>query len=124
MRLLMRNLGIFLDDERVPSDVTWIDYPTNIEWIVVRDYVGFTKAIEEHHSDSLLISFDHDLQDFDACGEERKGMHCIRWLGEYCMDNGLKMPTCLFHSKNIPGRENMQSYYLNAVKNINCQGDK
>ena len=29
--------GLFLDDERNPEDVTWIKYPDNIEWIVVRD---------------------------------------------------------------------------------------
>ena len=32
--------GLFLDDERVPQDVTWVNYPKNIEWTVVRSYDG------------------------------------------------------------------------------------
>ena len=33
--------GIFLDDERNPEDVTWIKYPENVEWFIVRTVLNF-----------------------------------------------------------------------------------
>lgn len=38
---MSRIKGLFLDDERVPQDVTWIKYPENVEWVVVRSYDEF-----------------------------------------------------------------------------------
>ena len=52
--------GLFLDDERVPQDVTWVVYPKNIEWTVVRSYDEFFH--EFHRGQFQVISFDHDIQ--------------------------------------------------------------
>ncbi len=58
----MKHKGLFLDDERVPSDVTWVDYLDKIEWTVVRTYAEFL----EHMKMGVYsyYSFDHDIQDF------------------------------------------------------------
>ena len=58
--------GLFLDDERNPEDVTWIDYPESIDWKVVRSYSEF--FYEFHRSDFQVISFDHDIQDYNHRG--------------------------------------------------------
>lgn len=54
--------GLFLDDERNPEDVTWINYSTNIEWTIVRTLSTFIDEMESNVYD--YYSFDHDIQDF------------------------------------------------------------
>lgn len=51
--------GLFLDDERNHQDVTWIQYPEDVEWTVVRTFSEFVRATSGQVFD--LISFDHDL---------------------------------------------------------------
>ena len=53
--------GLFLDDERSPEDVTWINYPKDIEWVVVRSYDEFFH--EFYRETFQVFSFDHDIQD-------------------------------------------------------------
>ena len=50
--------GIFLDDERKPTDVTWINYPDNVDWVVVRTKTEFC---DMGFKGCDIISFDHDL---------------------------------------------------------------
>ncbi len=41
--------SLFLDDERKPLQVTWIDLPP-VEWMVVKNYAEFQRAVlEESH---------------------------------------------------------------------------
>lgn len=110
--------GLFLDDERNPSDVTWECYPDNVEWFVVRSYPEFKKALTLNQWD--LISFDHDLQDFNDSKRERTGYDCVKFLVQGLMwDSGIKLkdPTIYFHTKNPIGKKNMSMYwqsYLNT----------
>ena len=110
--------GIFLDDERMPVDAFWMTYPYEIEWTIVRTMEQFVKAITAQVVSGSVFSFDHDLQDFDAQGDESTGMSCIRYLGDFCMDNGLGMPECFFHTQNGIGRDNMAGYYEQAKTHI------
>ena len=112
-------IGLFLDDERVPADVTWVKYcDSNIDWVIVRTQKEFIAAIVENSAKVELISFDHDLQDFAEDGEEMTGYTCIKWLIDHCMDSGMKLPNCVFHTQNPIGRGNMESYYLNAKRHL------
>lgn len=108
--------GLFLDDERNPQDVTWVDYPQGIEWRVVRTFDAFVAALEENGVAFELISFDHDLQDFDASGVERTGYTCMKWLSERSLDTETP-PPALFHvhSMNGPGGGNIRSLYSNLL---------
>lgn len=109
------NYGLFLDDERIPSDVTWISLPKTY-WFVCHDFDWFKFSVTEGGMPKF-VSFDHDLQDFDKnTGEEYTGMTCLKWLVEYCMDNNLNIPICFFHTQNPIGKINMETYYNNAVK--------
>lgn len=87
---------LFLDDERVPSDVTWITMP-DYDWDIVRNQAQF-----EHHVTSFgipdHISFDNDLG--DGMGE---GIFCAQWLVDQVLDGNLEWnPEFKFtvHSKN------------------------
>ena len=109
--------GIFLDDERNPEDVTWLDYRANIDWVVVRTMEEFLQTVNSCQSvHSIIISFDHDLQDFDLNGNESTGYDCLKALVEHCMEHDYDLPECVFHTQNPIGRINMQSYYENACK--------
>lgn len=112
-----KKIGLFLDDERNPEDVTWITYPDNIEWYCLTRMNDFMFCIMES-DDVDYISFDHDLQDFDLYGGENTGYDCLKWLLNYCIDNNKNIPMCFFHSQNVVGKENMQSYYNNFIKFI------
>lgn len=136
---------LFLDDERLPGDVTWVRLP-NVPWQLVRNYDEFVETVLEHGLPEF-VTFDHDLADahyaamleenessgpfkfwmpgdeenpgmnlsFDY-GTEKTGYDCAKWLVEHCMDNGLKYPAYEVHSMNPVGAERIRSYIENAKK--------
>lgn len=106
--------SIFLDDERIPTDVTWLKLPDTL-WYVARTYQAFIDGIQLRGMPEY-ITFDHDLQDFNEDGSENTGYTCLKWLVEYCIDHDMMLPVCFFHSMNPIGVKNMKSYYENALK--------
>ncbi|MEG0868870.1 MAG: hypothetical protein RSD49_06710 [Hafnia sp.] len=115
-------IGIFLDDERFPVNATWMTYPEDIQWVVVRTHAAFTHEVAKLIDQPLIISFDHDLMDFDADGREYTGYDGVKWLVDLCMDQDRPLPLCVFHTQNPVGRQNMESYYLNALRHLGgCQ---
>lgn len=118
---------IFLDDERNPEDVFWINYPKNITDIyIVRTYKEFVKAVNEYlHKDSIediLFSFDHDIQDFNSDGYENTGKTCAIYLVEYMLNNPeldevKDKLSFIIHSQNPIGKQNIESY-INNYKSV------
>ena len=109
------SIGIFLDDERNPKDVTWVEYETQ-HWNIVRTYEAFKATLNclGEHVSKVAFSFDHDLQDFDVLGRERTGKDCMYALIKYCMDSNYNPPSeVYFHTQNVVGKLNMESYYKN-----------
>jgi hypothetical protein len=125
---------LFLDDERTPEQVTWVELPLG-PWIVVRSYDEFVRTIER---DGLPthISWDHDLglehyQAYEkAVGElvpaplpydsfrEKTGYHCARWLVDYCMEHGwLALPEYTIHSMNVIGEANIEALFRAYERN-------
>lgn len=119
---------LFLDDERVPAQVTWVAIP-NVFYNVVRNYNEFVRFIEDHGV-PVFVSFDHDLADehyaimLKDCQEnntgqllfavpenvkdmdyglEKTGYDCAKWLVDYCADNRQKFPEFTVHSMNPIG---------------------
>ena len=122
---------LFLDDIRVPKDVKWVDIPA-ANWVIVRSYGDFVAKILK---DGLpeFISFDHDLGDkamkhcienngksfdYDRV-EEMTGMHCAKWLVNYCLDNNREVPDFSVHTVNPCGRDNINGLLNQAKKVIN-----
>ena len=124
---------LFLDDIRVPKDVTWVDIGLG-PFVIVRNYNEFVNYITKNGLPSF-ISYDHDLAeihyrqsmynpdkhynqyyDNGTFDKEKTGLHCARWLVEYCIDHKLKLPDYTVHSFNPIGKENIISYLESAKK--------
>lgn len=114
---------LFLDDMRTPAEA-WIHMKlrvyTDEEWITVRSYDAFVQELQRRYNDGYfpsLISFDHDLADvhyhhldenipYDSFSE-RTGLHCARFLVEFCMEKELRLPQFIVHSMNPVGKVNI-----------------
>lgn len=105
--------GLFLDDERNPQDVTWVKYPDNVEWTIVRTYQEFFEVFRNEEFD--IITFDHDIQSFVA-GHEKTGYDCLQLLLGYYNEDFVNDIKFFFHTQNVIGKKNMESYYQNYVK--------
>lgn len=127
---------LFLDDYRLPIECASYMYQRGVdcriyhkEWVVVRSYGAFVEYINECGLPQF-ISFDHDLADVDELKEglpfdqwfnsdanrEYTGMDCAKFLVDYCMDNGLKLPEFAVHSANPAGYENIKGLLDNFSK--------
>jgi len=129
--------NLFLDDERIPTDVTWVEIP-RVFYEVVRDYDEFVETILTYVL-PCFVTFDHDLADthyaigdrelynsyttqvgdmkmtFDY-GPEKTGFDCAKWLVEYCIDNRLTFPEYVVHSMNPVGSKRITDYIIDAKK--------
>jgi hypothetical protein len=130
---------LFLDDERFPKDVVWVELPL-VAWVIVRNYKQFVDTINRDGL-PLSISFDHDLadehyQEYHASRDpklinggnfrydkvkEKTGYHCAQWLAQYCVDKNLPIPVYYLHTMNPIGKENMRSVLETARKCITPQ---
>lgn len=125
---------LFIDDERVPSDVTWVNIARTTEWAIVRSCDAAVDWVLENGFPDV-ISFDHDLgyEAFDTnengiiivtdATETKSGYDFAKWLVEYDMETGLMPDDFSFtvHSMNPIGAKNIQSYldnYINQIKRI------
>jgi hypothetical protein len=117
---------LFLDDERDPFKVTWVEMPLG-PWEIVRSYAEFVKTITEKGL-PIFVAFDHDLADehyrrsmynpdrhysnyyTDGTFKEKTGYECAVWLVNYCIDNNTDFPQYVVHSMNPIGKENIISY--------------
>jgi hypothetical protein len=119
---------LFLDDVRLPHNVA--DYIRPVElrsayrlrrWRTARNYEKFVETIEKHGL-PRVVSFDHDLapEHYYSPGpegfHEKTGLSCAKWLCDYCMKTGESLPTCIVHSQNPVGRENIESYLFSFQK--------
>jgi hypothetical protein len=132
---------LFLDDERVPADVTWITignskaYHESVgaKWHIVRSYKEAVQWVLDNGFPDI-VSFDHDLGYEEvhttASGiaivtnatEEKSGHDFAKWLVEHDLNTNT-MPTNFkftVHSKNPEGAKNIQGLldgYLRHKKN-------
>ncbi len=121
---------LFLDDNREPKDVKWIELPL-VEWIIVRNYKDFVETIVKNGI-PVTVSFDHDLGDEHyqeyarvrnagfripidyARFEAKTGYDCAKWLANYCVDTNTPLPLYYVHTQNGPGRANICSVMESA----------
>lgn len=107
--------GYFLDDERNPSDVTWMAYPDGIEWTVCRTIQDLIMSLASSGGfPGAYISLDHDL------GAPETGMDAVKAIVGIALEaadmKASDLPTIVVHSKNPIGAENIESYWVNYVK--------
>lgn len=108
---------LFLDDERIPTDVDWVALPA-CEAIIVRTFEEFVGFIEENGIPSH-ISFDNDL------GEDTpEGYDCAKWLIERVLDGDYAFPrnfAFTVHSMNPVGRKNISALLLNFLNDFQSE---
>jgi hypothetical protein len=114
---------IFLDDCRVPEDVTWITIPQRSDWIVVRSYEEFVALLDTLEEAPDYIAFDHDLADAHYMGDfsnpdEKTGYDCAKHFVDVCILNGWAIPEFCVHSFNPIGATNIRTYLENARKHL------
>ena len=104
-------MKLYLDDIRNPHQT----YPNDSDWFVVRNYNEFVSAIEQHFSELEIISFDHDISNYDDNGDEVSGYTLVKYLCNYVLDNDLDISNLeiRFHTANVVGKENMETYWDN-----------
>ena len=109
--------SLFIDDERVPMDVTWCsgqerhDY-IHGDWLIAREWNEVLEIVLTYGFPSV-ISFDHDLGN-----NTRNGYEIAQKLCDMVLD-GVEMPKdfrFLVHSKNPVGAENIRKYMDNFLK--------
>jgi hypothetical protein len=109
--------NLFIDDERVPTDVQWGTWQDQIsyrdsEWIIARNWDDVLELVVTFGLPKL-ISFDHDLGK-----NEKTGYEIAQQLCDMVMD-GDSLPenfNYLVHSKNPVGAENIRKYMDNFLK--------
>ena len=121
---MITKYNIFLDDIRVPTDVTWVDIPVDQHYSVVRSYKEFVDLITLRREVPKYVCYDHDLAmamyiideiPYNSY-DEKTGYDCAKWLGNYCIDKGEKLPDFVVHSQNPVGKMNIQGYLDNVIK--------
>lgn len=120
-------LGFFIDDERYPEDVTWIDYqeyfPFKINWKVLWsawDFYDFLRhCTDDGCLNDIVISFDHDIQSYTDNGDEITGYDLVKHLCEWLTDHpNIGIPTVYFHTQNPVGKKNMECYWNNFINSL------
>lgn len=115
----MKNINIFLDDER---QTTFVKnkmgkyYPVN--WVVIRNYFDFVKFVDENFDQINLVSFDHDISSFDDNGKEFTGKDAADYIIEKCLDTGKQFPNFFVHTANPVGRPNIIGAILNYLRHV------
>lgn len=133
----MENLRktLYLDDVRTPKETL----PNAHPWVVVRNYDEFVNYIT-HNGVPDLISFDHDLakehmEDYYAQVfqngyqipnyeefKEKTGLDCAKFLCEYAQRMNQEIKSCVVHSHNPVGSQNIMSYINGFMKHMGWPG--
>ena len=115
---------LFLDDERMPGDVTWILIggvgSWGADWHIVRSLDQAISWVKIHGFPDV-ISFDHDLGMDHYSGnynDGKTGYDFAKWLIEYDMDTNTMPKDFKFtvHSMNPIGGANIQNLLNNYIR--------
>lgn len=123
--------NLFLDDERLPRNVSWCALPSNHDshWVIVRNYDAFVNTVQDLGLPDF-VTFDHDLAEehymegFAGIAprndyKEKTGYHCAEWLIGFCEAIGAPFPEYAVHSMNPVGRENIHRAIRNYKERRN-----
>ena len=121
---------LFLDDERMPDKVDWVQFPRYETIYIIRTYEGFIKQVETYGV-PMFVCFDHDLADQHYVamlaeaegrpadyGPEKTGYDAAKWLVDYCTEHSFKFPRHVVHSMNPIGKERINGYIENAKTHL------
>lgn len=127
---------LYLDDVRTPTETL----PNSHPWVVVRNYDDFVDHINTHGIPDV-ISFDHDLADEHMADyyaqmlkqnyqipsyehfKEKTGLDCARYLIRFSERTGQPIKTCIVHSHNPVGSENIMKEINGFKKHMGWPAD-
>lgn len=127
---------LYIDDIRTPTETL----PNAHPWVVVRNYDGFVDYINTHGIPDV-ISFDHDLADEHMADyyaqmlkqgyqlpeytayKEKTGLDCARYLIRHSEQTGQPIKTCVVHSHNPVGAENIMKELNGFKKHMGLPAD-
>lgn len=119
----MQSYKLFLDDERQPNQVTWVNiHIDNRPWVVVKSYEEFVAHIEANGLPDF-VSFDHDLAFGHYHGDftgEKTGLDAAKWMTQYCETHKLKFPWFAVHSMSSVGRVNIMRHINEYIARVEC----
>ena len=127
---MISKYNIFLDDIRVPTDVTWANIPADQHYSLVRSYKEFVDLITLRREVPKYVCYDHDLADTHyghglnnneipyESYKEKTGYDAAKWLVNYCVERGIKHPPYVVHSMNPIGKQNIESYINSYNKTL------
>jgi hypothetical protein len=115
--------NLFLDDERMPADVTWAPWQVqemyrNEEWVVVRSVSSASRMIISRCSMPKFISFDHDLGVNQLTGNVL-AKRLINDALDFPDEPHMQFPADFafyVHSKNLIGKANIEGLLNNYLE--------
>lgn len=119
----MNKKYLFLDDERMPGDVTWILIggvgSWGATWDIVRSFAEATDWVIKYGCPDV-ISFDHDLgaaHYANDYSDGKTGYDFCKFLIDYDINNNVMPADFSFtvHSKNPIGKENIETLLNNYL---------
>ena len=126
---MITKYNLFLDDVRVPTDVTWANIPVDQHYSLVRSYKEFVDLITLRGV-PMYVCYDHDLADIHYGNglnndkipyesyKEKTGYDCAKWLVNYCAGKNIKHPPYVVHSMNPIGKQTIESYINSYNKTL------
>ena len=112
---MAKNVKLFIDDVRMPSDVGYKDS----DFIIAREPVAARYNI--HHFKPQFIAFDHDLGERFGGGMNQSGYDIAKWMISQELDGREEYITKDFkfsvHSANPVGKKNIEDLLNNYIKN-------
>lgn len=126
---------VYVDEKKIPKNLDPLKYNP---WIVCQHPNDFCDYIRKHPLPDM-ISLNHDFADehyidfanHQAIGIEAinydkfkvaTGLHLMRWLIHWCMENDLDLPVINVHSENTLGTANMvqeaNAYYKHRGQSL------
>ena len=110
---------LWLDDMRDPFNTMWQiqfmpGYEKGVDHIVwVKNHNDFVSWIKTNGLPDEVF-FDHDL----GPGDTPTGYDSAKWLGNYCLENNVRVPKFKVQSANPVGAENIRKYLYNIMKHM------
>ena len=105
-------MNIFLDDERNPSDVFWIQLP-DVVWTITRTPDSFIDLIKNNSMKIKTISIDNDIQ------HVLEGYHLLKIICDMDIDNDynlLRNDMIVYaHTMNNVNRQPILDYWSNYL---------
>jgi len=110
--------NLFIDDERMPQDVTWgsPEFYSTFPWTIARN-MKQVQSLTDMYGFPNFVSFDHDLGDNEPTGKD-----IANWMIEGDMDCTHRIPDDFqfyVHSRNPVGKANIEGLLNNYLGHKN-----